>query len=214
MRQTFLLCLGLLTLGTGCTSTVREPAPAPAVLADQPARIMSGVDSFARLRSEYGDREDFHQACESDRPDGMRRASQLADAGDWQRVLAIAEPWLQTCPVDITAREMAAAALMKLDRKEAAAEQIRWYRGLIESILASGDGRTPNTAYLVISIAEEYSVMRALQLRPTEQALLDGGIDAFSVESDAGTDKVYFNPAAHFRRLSRAFGEADRSKPK
>jgi hypothetical protein len=37
-------------------------------------------------------------------------------------------------------------------------------RGLLDSVLRSGDGRTPGTAFAVISVAEEYAVRAALAL--------------------------------------------------
>ncbi len=82
---------------------------------------------------------------------------------------------------------------------------MRWYRGLVESVLASGDGKSPQTAFTVISVGEEYAILRALNLRVESQALIEGHIDALTVEGEHGESTIYFNPAAHFRRLERAF---------
>ncbi len=74
------------------------------------------------------------------------------------------------------------------------------------SVLTSGDGETPETAYVVISIPEEYSVMRALRFDYESQLLLDGGIDALTaVDAYGKAITVYFSPEAHWRRLARKF---------
>lgn len=120
-------------------------------------------------------------------------------------MLAVAQPWTQQCPVDILAQQITATALSKLGREPEAQAHVRMYRGLVDSILASGDGRTPGTAFVVISISEEYAVLRVFQLKPARQALLDGGIDAFTVSAEGGTATIYFNPAAHWQRIGRTF---------
>jgi len=72
------------------------------------------------------------------------------------------------------------------------------YLGLINSILAKGDGNSPETAYTVITIEEEYAVMRALGFAVWGEEYLHRGEHIFNVLS--GTDdrnkktaKVYFN---------------------
>jgi hypothetical protein len=72
------------------------------------------------------------------------------------------------------------------------------YVGLINSILAKGDGNSPETAYSVITIEEEYAVMRALGFTVWGQEFVHTPEHTFNVLS--GTDdrnkrsaKVYFN---------------------
>lgn len=72
------------------------------------------------------------------------------------------------------------------------------YLGLINSILAKGDGNSPETAYVVVTTEEEYAVMRALGLTVWNQQYLRNGEHMFELLS--GTDdrskrsaKVYFN---------------------
>jgi len=215
-RRWQLLALLLAACGTlaGCAATTHPRTPDK----DAPTSSATGApppaEDFTRLRTEYGEREDFFAICESGRPEGLREVSKFIEAHEWDHVLDVSQPWVKECPVDITAQMLTAAALTELGRKDEAQEHIRWYRGLVESVLASGDGRTPAQAYVVISISEEYAVLRALQLRPTKQALMGGGIDALTVESNTGPATVYFNPAAHFRRLDRELkpGASDKGK--
>ena len=44
-------------------------------------------------------------------------------------------------------------------------------KGLIESILDSGDGKSPETAYLVISVKEEYVILSVLGFKLEKQSL-------------------------------------------
>ena len=72
------------------------------------------------------------------------------------------------------------------------------YLGLINSILAKGDGGSPETAYTVITIEEAFAVMRALGFTVWGQGYEHKDAHTFDVLS--GTDdrnkrsaKVYFN---------------------
>ena len=45
--------------------------------------------------------------------------------------------------------------------------------GLLQSIYDSGDGRGPDTAFVVISITEEYSLLNAMGIRSDRQELIE-----------------------------------------
>lgn len=68
---------------------------------------------------------------------------------------------------------------------------------LLRSILDSGDGRSPETAYVVIATAEEYAVLDLLGLRASDQALIHANghsldrLRAVGRDGDAVT--LYFN---------------------
>ena len=69
-------------------------------------------------------------------------------------------------------------------------------RGLIDSILKSGDGKSEESAFVVIQVAEEYSMLRVLGLRPSIQALIHAqghSYDRFQTKSnDTGQEVVVF----------------------
>src|SRR5207245_2132656 len=60
----------------------------------------------------------------------------------------------------------------KLGNEAAMRRERETARGLIDSILQSGDGKSEASAFVVIQIAEEYSLLGVLGLRPSNQALI------------------------------------------
>ena len=115
--------------------------------------------------------------------------------------LDASDPWLVQCPVDIDIHAAQAVALDELGRVTETQHQLRWRDGLIDSVLRSGDGRTPETAWIVISVSEEYSILRSFGMRLRKQALTNDRLDKMEVERDGETHTLYFNPESHFRRL-------------
>jgi Domain of unknown function (DUF4919) len=185
--------IGFVGFASAATKQPTTASPQPA----DPAAV-----DFARLRAEFGGRSDFSDMCERDRP--LHRLADLVHQRHWSDVLAASAPWLEQCPVDIDAHFIRAIALKELGRMAESDHHVEWFRGLVDSILTSGDGRTPQTAFVVISVAEEYSVLRVLQMRPTRHVIMNTGVDALHVQADVGVAGIiYFNPAAHIRRLGK-----------
>ena len=72
------------------------------------------------------------------------------------------------------------------------------YLGLINSILAGGNGIKPETAYVVVTVEEEYSVMKALGFTVWAEAIARQGEHTFDIlsatnEKTKETGKFYFN---------------------
>lgn len=86
------------------------------------------------------------------------------------------------------------------------------YDGLLNSIYQSGDGRTPQTAYIVISIKEEYQFLHwfNFQVRGQSRKGSDGySFDLMSVTDPNTNDdlEIYFNIELAFSRLRDAFSK-------
>jgi hypothetical protein len=161
---------------------------------------------FGKLRTEYGDRDDYEDLCETDRP--LDQMFEALDQEDWPKALEITEGWLGTCPTDIDAHLIRAIAFEQTGDAAGYERHIRWMRGLVESILDSGTGASPDSAYSVISVSEEYSILRVLGLDFDDQATLKGDIDLLiGVDEDGKKHELYFSPAAHFRRLDKKVQE-------
>ena len=181
-------------LALGCSST---STPAPTPTADVERRWETSVD-FAKLRTRYGERSDFDALCSRGRP--LRETLDEIEERDWPTALALSESWLASCPVDMDAHYLAAVALTELGREEEARAHVDWYRGLVESVLATGDGHTPETAWVVISAQEEYSILQALHVDLLEHRVVEGRIDAMTVEVEGKIRTFYFKPGAHVTR--------------
>lgn len=88
---------------------------------------------------------------------------------------------------------------------------------LLYSVLESGDGETPQTAYFVISELEEYFTLYALGLEPKGQSVInnDGvGIDILSVVNPKNQDtlEIYFNRDVAWKRLSNELKDKEDTK--
>jgi hypothetical protein len=70
------------------------------------------------------------------------------------------------------------------------------FRGLVSSILNSGDGKSTEKAWVVINVHEEYVILRVLGYKPGPQSLLnkDGhAYDELKVKkADDGTEATFF----------------------
>lgn len=186
------------------TKQDRKPAnPPPAPSEAEPD--WSQLPDADSLRAEFGRREDFAERCEQDRP--FREAYELAKAESWPDLLDVSSAFLARCPVDIDFHLFRALALSQLDRDEEATRHHLWRRALVESVMRSGRGDSIGSPWIVISVPEEYSVLRALGMQHEGQQLLDGGIDAISVTMNGEQGTVYFFPEAHWLRLQRELPE-------
>jgi Domain of unknown function (DUF4919) len=116
--------------------------------------------------------------------------------GDCAAVLAKAESILAANFVHVDAHLAAGLCHEKLGNEAAMRRERQIARGLIDSILQSGDGKSEQTAFVVIEVAEEYSLLRALGLRPSNQALIHAqghSYDRFDTKSnDTGQQVVVF----------------------
>ena len=86
------------------------------------------------------------------------------------------------------------------------------YDGLLNSIYHSGDGTSPQSAYIAISTKEEYHFLNWFGLRFTGQSLIRKDNYSFDLMSvtDPNTDEkheIYFNIELAYGKLRDAFSE-------
>jgi len=184
------------------TSTL-TPSDAPRLVPN----ITDHVD-FAKLRISYGKRADFDSLCS---PHYRRKEwGKAMGMKKFELAYEIALDRYTKCPVDSGAHMWAYAALKELDREKQANEHKRWYKGLMNSILKTGDGKSPKTAYVTISVNEEYRLLQYIGLKAIGQSAINGPplVDKMvTTPINGSTDEftVYFNPYWHFVRLSKLF---------
>jgi len=183
----------------GCAATTPETTTAPAPPAARPPAAAASYDALldrARLRPpdvDFGELRMAYARSERYRPysrypDEDRAMQEALEARDWRAVLEIAETALAQNYVRARPHFWAMTANGNLGRAAAAAHHRAVMEGLLRSIVASGDGRTPATAMVVIDVQEEYDVMTFLGVRSRVQGLMREGSRAFDRHTVEGRD--------------------------
>ncbi len=159
---------------------------------------------FLKLRNDFGWSDDWSARCQLGRPAGEMASAMNSES--WEEAAKIGLKWVKRCPIDIRGHYYTAISLSELGRDVEAENHIAWMEGLMDSIVESGDGNSCETAYVVISISEEYDALMLFGLERKSQALVSGPMMCdliTAVEEDGEEVSIYFNPAAHFARLAK-----------
>jgi hypothetical protein len=179
------------------------------------ARVQSGDQSvdFGQLREAYVKSEGYdpYSGGIGELSAKMRKA---ATEKDCKTALAQAKQITDVNFVFIDAH-LTAAYCHDMIGQPADAERARKIgRGLIASIMKSGDGKTPETAFAVVTVAEEYVVFGVLRLHRKGQALMgDKGhsydrltaVPVGSSDPNASVD-VYFRIDPILAKARQLFG--------
>jgi len=174
-----------------------------------PAVTLTDSPDFDALRDAWGRRMDYRALCETSLP--TPAWAEAEQAKDFAKAYDIAAKWLATCPVVERVHMWAYGDAKQIGDSARMDIHKRWYQGLIKSVLKTGDGKAPETAWKTISVAEEYAVLQYFGLMRGAQALVMHPVmvDKLTAKPIAGGDPVdlYFNPELHFARLARELGE-------
>jgi hypothetical protein len=158
---------------------------------------------FIALREAY---------CQSDfyRPTSHYSSGKLMgntnSLGSFEEVAQFCENILQLNPMDLEVRILLEYAYEKLERHEDALRTRAFVKGMLNAIRTSGDGRTMATAWRVIAVAEEYTILSVMGLRSSQQALLtDNGryYDCLTCARQGGEEMfdLYFDITTPFSYL-------------
>lgn len=156
---------------------------------------------MAYTRSEHYTPYDMH----SDAVIALRDA---LVANDFEAALAATADLLAFNYLDIEAHMAADYVHVQLEHHAESAFHRAFARGLIEAILTTGTGRDFTHAWIVISTAEEYVILRVLGFAPGGQRLVRHEGHAFDIltgkRPDTGTAvDLYFNIDLPFNWLGR-----------
>jgi hypothetical protein len=143
--------------------------------------------------------------------------SQALRAGDLDGALQAAEDLLASSYLDIEAHMVADYVHTLRGSTTQAAYHRAFAQGLIGALLASGDGRSPRTAFIVLTPSEEHTVLRALGYTMTRQAVVQEDGHRYDMlqarHSRTGeAAEFYFNidlPFGWLQRQKRASGAHD-----
>jgi hypothetical protein len=193
VRRLALVLLGLavLPLMTGA----KQPSSEYAILVGSLKAGNTNID-YTRLRMSYVDspeRKHYKDVSAAE-----KAMFQALGAKDYATALENAETVLAGEYVNLDAHFAAYVANSEMGAADKAEFHKAVFRGLIDSIRNSGDGKSPGKAWVVISVHEEYVLLRVLGFKPSGQSLVqkDGHFyDVMKVKSaDDGTDETfYFN---------------------
>jgi len=111
-----------------------------------------------------------------------------------------------------------AAAYRALGNLEKAGEVRQQWMSLMDSILASGDGRDFATAFRVISVDEEYAVLRIMRIDRLTQSLVEHEGSQFDILSakdpESGKElQLYFNIDLPMKWLHAKFAKVGEPGP-
>ncbi len=196
----------------GLLAVVALP-PAVAAL-DQPSEYASLLASlkagktdidYTRLRLSYMDSPEYKAA--KDVSDSEKAMIEALNKKDYPAALKNAEIVLDSEYVNMDAHFVAYIANREMGAMDKAEFHRTVFRGLIDSIRNSGDGKSMEKAWVVISVHEEYVLLRVLGFTLSEQSLMrkDGhSYDVMKVKNaEDGTEQAfYFNVDIPFKHYS------------
>ena len=147
----------------------------------------AATKQYLDLRKKYAER--FSSGWVND---PVREALLKLYEGDKKAFLEKSKQWLSHCPVDAKVHLMRASLLT--DPSQAAEQQYHrgMFYGLLGSITSSGDGKSCKTAYYVINVDEEYTVLNYMGTKTLGQSL-EGACDVLDVELNGKRTTIYFD---------------------
>lgn len=151
---------------------------------------------YTRLRLSYPDSPEARQAKD---PSAAETAMAKAmNASNFAEALKEANIVLEDNFLNIDAHVVAMTASRALGDWRTAAFHRPIIRGMIRSIMDSGDGKSPQTAWVVISPSEEYVVLRVLGYLMPEQGMVQENGHSYDVvrvtnPKDGTQETLYFD---------------------
>ncbi|MCB9224240.1 MAG: DUF4919 domain-containing protein [Crocinitomicaceae bacterium] len=127
---------------------------------------------------------------------------------------------LQENPVDLEVILKMSISYLKLDEPELKRYYAKQYYSFLEIIYQSGDGKTMETSYVVISVDHEYDLMADMGLRAVNQQLISdcdllfiSKRDQPKIKGKKKIKKLYFNVRMPLLSLSSTYKDADLPQP-
>jgi hypothetical protein len=190
------LGMSMVVLGALAPGAAYPAAPQPTweSLLAMAQRGDPGID-FTALRMAYAARLAKSVAAD---PELRKKMFAALHKDQWAAVIELGNQVLAQNYLDIDAQMFVAYAYEKSHQPEKAALHRTMGNGLMKSILASGNGRTLETAFVVISVEEEYAVLKHYGLVSGNQELVTGNGHSYDVLTAQTGDThekatVYFN---------------------
>jgi|SRR3982750_2407100 hypothetical protein len=194
---TIILCV-VASSAFGQKPTSISESPGKSRYADLLEELKNGdtkID-YKALRIAYSETKDA-SPYGADR-DARKAMNAAFNQKKFKEAIKAADEILKSTYVNADAHAVESLAYRELGNAQKADFHKAVYLGLLNSIISGADGKTAQTAYVVISTDEEYSVMRALGYSVSSQSLSNQGGHTFDILT--GTDpkanspvKIFFN---------------------
>jgi len=157
---------------------------------------------FTKLRMGYSQRKDFSPLWKME--DEREAVLAAYKAKDFKKAFDLGEHWLTRCPVDADVHTVCSSAATALGDIKSYFHHLYFAYGLMQSVTQSGNGLAPKTAFKVISVAEEYSVLREFGADVVQQTLIDGPCDKMDCKFPGGKNvTLYFDVSIPIKAESK-----------
>ncbi|MDX6385368.1 MAG: hypothetical protein QOK48_2941 [Blastocatellia bacterium] len=183
--------------------------PTYAALLERAKKSDATVD-FKELRMAFTESPDY-SPYGGDR-EARRNMFASLNAKEYEQALEPAGKILAKNYVDLNAHFVSYVANRELGRTERATFHKFMFDGLMKSITGHGDGKTPETAFVVISTDEEYVLFNFLGLRPAGQSLVNQ--DGHSYDRMAANDPKTNESLVYFFNIDKPFNWLSQSLKK
>jgi hypothetical protein len=200
--RNILVVLGLLAVAALPPAVAAQDRPSE--YATLLASLKAGNTSidYTRLRLSYMDSPEYKAAKDVSKSE--EAMSDALNKKDYPAALKDAEAVLESNYVNIDAHFVALVANQEMGAMDKAEFHRTVFRGLLNSIRNSGDGKSLETAWVVINVHEEYVLLRVLGFRPSQQSLVNQNGHSYDVmkvkNAEDGTEQTfYFNVDIPFK---------------
>lgn len=183
--------------------------PTYAALLERAKKSDATVD-FKELRMAFTETPDY-SPYGGDR-EARRNMFASLNAKEYEQALEPAGKILAKNYVDLNAHFVSYVANRELGRTERATFHKFMFDGLMKSITGHGDGKTPATAFVVISTDEEYVLFNFLGIRPAGQSLINQ--DGHSYDRMAANDPKTNESLVYFFNIDKPFNWLSQSLKK
>jgi tetratricopeptide (TPR) repeat protein len=166
-----------------------------------------GLDQFFMLYYGQSLSEKYSPYADDSREtaDSLRS---MNNSGRFAEAAAHGTGWLENNIPAVSVYWITASAFLAAGNYPKAEEYFHKYEGFMASILATGDGRRPESAYIVIATSEEYALTEYLGLKVSGQFLSEQKghyFDILTCLTASGEEKqVYFNIDKPFSSLGHS----------
>ncbi|MGA3264420.1 MAG: DUF4919 domain-containing protein [Terracidiphilus sp.] len=200
--RSILVVLGLLAVVALPPSVIAQGQPSEYALLLASLKAGKTDIDCTRLRLSYMDSPEYKAA--RDVSNSEQAMFEALNKKDYPAALKQAEVVLESEYVNMDAHFVAYIANREMGAMDKAEFHRTVFRGLIDSIRNSSDGKSPEKAWVVITVHEEYVLLRVLGFKPSEQSLMqkDGhSYDVMKVKNaEDGTEQTfYFNVDIPFK---------------